>query len=244
MDFKDFPPIGGLMVSKMISEEGVQPGFMYREKITRDEDSGWRIFSGLESQEYLDDPENVGIYDPATILEIDPSIAELLLTGVGSVYERETESAGWNKVKDFALEDDYITTHTLTDDWTFEINNLFGRREEEDGELLYTTGDKSVRLAIWLEEGKSKSEIYAEQKEIIETRDQSEAKTLDRYDFSDSDVFRVGYLIKEMDGDKEYSVIYGFNIIDGEVLLSVFYFDDEVDLDWAIGVWKSMKAKS
>ena len=49
----DFPPIGGLMVSKLITEKGNKPMFMYREKRTRNEDSGWRIFSGFETDEYL-----------------------------------------------------------------------------------------------------------------------------------------------------------------------------------------------
>lgn len=227
----------------MISEQGFKPAFMYREKRTRDEDSGWRIFSGLESQDYIDNPANSGIYNPATILEIDASIAALLLKGVGSVYERKPDSAVWYEVTDFVLEDDYIVKHELTDDWTFEINNLFERRVEEDGELLYTTGDKSVRLVIWLEEGKSKDDIYNEHKLTIDTRDQTRARTLDKFDFSDSNVLRTGYLIKELDGEKEYSVIYGFSIIDGEVMLSVFYFDNEADLNWAIAVWKSIKVR-
>jgi len=241
MDIKDFPPIGGLMVSKEVAEKRHKPAFMYRVKRTRKEDSGWRIFSGLESQEYIDDPNNSGIYHPSTILEIDPSIGPLLLKGVGSVFERKADSIEWYAVTDFTLEGDYIVKHNITEDWKFEINNLFERQVEEDGELLYTTGDKSVRLVIWVIEGKFKNEIYNEYKNVIDTRDQSESRTLDRFDFSDEDVFRIGYLIKEEDERKEYGALYGFNIIDGQVLMTVFYFDNWDDVNWAVEVWKTIR---
>lgn len=147
---KKLAPIGTLMVSKMVMEEGKKPLFMYREKRIRPEDSGWRVFSGFESQEYTDDPNNTGIYAPATLIEKDPSVKKLLSHGVGSVFERKNEEAAWYRVYDFELEDDYRVKYKLTTFWGIEINNLFERiQEEESGDLMFTTGDKSLRLAIW-----------------------------------------------------------------------------------------------
>lgn len=240
-NFEDFPPIGGLMVSKMITEENLKPMFMYREKRTRPEDSGWRIFSGYEPEDYTDNPDNSGIYNPSTILKIDPTIADLLLKGIGSVYERESEKKSWYKVTDFELEDDYMVTHKLTDKWAIEINNLFERRVEESGSLLYTTGDKSVRLTTWEDKDKSKQKIYEEFKTRIETRDQSKTKTLQKFEFSDNKVLRTGYLVSETDGQKKYSVIYGSCIIDDEILQAAFYFDDSGDADWAVETWKGIR---
>jgi len=239
-NFDDFPAIGGLMVSKMVVDNNIKPGFMYREKRNRPEDSGWRIFTGLESEDYTEDPNNVGIYNPSTILRIDPSIADILLMGVGSVYERASEKTEWYKVTDFELEDDYLVKHKLNDNWTIEINNLFERIVEDNGDLLYTTDDKSVRLIIWEEEDKVKHDIYNEHKAIVENRDQSKAKTLNKFEFSDDKVLRIGYLIKETDGKKEYHVIYGFSIVDNEVLQLAFYFDDLKDLERAINTWKAI----
>lgn len=34
-NFDSFPPIGGLMVSKMVTDQNIKPRFMYREKRTR-----------------------------------------------------------------------------------------------------------------------------------------------------------------------------------------------------------------
>ena len=160
-NFENFPTIGGLMVSKMVVEENMKPRFLYREKRSSAQDSGWRIFTGFESEEYTDNPDNTGIYDASIILKIDPSLENILLKGIGSVYEREEDDSDWYRVTDFDLEDDYMTTHRLTEEWTIEINNLFERSIEEDGTLYYTTGDKSVRLTIWNSD-KNKEELFKE----------------------------------------------------------------------------------
>lgn len=241
-NFDNFPPIGGLMVSKMVVDENIKPNFMYREKRTRPEDSGWRIFTGFETEEYNDNPDNIGIYNPSTILKIDPTLQDILLKGIGSVYERSEDNSEWYKVTDFDIEDDYMTTHRLTENWTIEINNLFERSVEEDGTLYYTTGDKSVRLIIW-NSHKNKQELYVDYSQDIENRDQTKSKTLDKFEFSDNDVSRIGYLIEENDDKKAYSVIYGFSIIDKQVLQIAIYFDEKTDFDWAKNTWKNIKLK-
>ncbi|MBO9675907.1 MAG: DUF2185 domain-containing protein [Sphingobacteriaceae bacterium] len=240
--FENFPPIGGLMVSKMIVEGNMKPRFMYREKGICAEDSGWRIFSGYEPEGYVDDPQNIKIYSPSTILKIDSSIEKILLTGVGSAYERVDEQINWQKITDFELEDDYMVTHQLSDKWSININNLFERIEEKNGHLLYTTGDKSVRLFICNEQDRTKEEIYQERIQFIKDRDQSVAKTLNTFDFSDNQVLKVGYMINERDNHKTYQVIYGSSIIDQQFLMLALYFDDKKDIDWAIETWESIKA--
>ncbi|MFH6997574.1 DUF2185 domain-containing protein [Flavobacterium sp. FlaQc-57] len=242
-NFEDFPPIGGLMVSKMVVDKNIKPGFLYREKRTRPEDSGWRIFTGFESEEYTDNSANAGIYDPSTILKIDPSIKDILLKGVGSVYERTKDNSEWYKVTDFDLEDDYMTTQRLTEKWTIEINNLFERTIEEDGTLYYTTGDKSIRLIVWNSE-KNKEELYEEHKQDLDNRDQTKSKTLNKFEFSDNEASRIGYLIEENDEQKVYNVLFGFSIIDKEVIQAAFYFDEKADFDWAINTWKSIRLKA
>ena len=240
-NFDDFPNIGGLMVSKLVTEDKKKPLFIYREKRTGPEDSGWRIFSGYESEGYTENPDNCGIYNASTILKIDSSIKNLLFKGVGSVYERKSHKSDWYKVTDFELEDDYLIKDRLTKDWILEINNLFERTKEESGDILYTTGDKSLRIAIWNEENKKSEEIYNEHKLQILNRDQSIAKTLDTFDFSDDLIKRIGYQIKEKDDYKEYGVIYAFSFIDEEILQMAYYFDNEEDKKWALETWKGIE---
>lgn len=231
------------MVSKMVVDENIKPRFLYREKRTRPEDSGWRIFTGFETEEYNDNPDNAGIYNPSTILKIDPSLRDILLKGIGSVYEKTEDSSEWYKVTDFDLEDDYVTTHRLNEEWKIDINNLFERTIEEDGTLYYTTGDKSIRLIIWNSD-KSKDELYKEYKQEIESRDQKKSKTLDIFEFIDNGISRIGYLIQENDERKTYNVLFGFSIIEKQIVQSIFYIDEKDDFEWAIDTWKSIELKN
>ncbi|UYQ92664.1 DUF2185 domain-containing protein [Chitinophaga horti] len=224
-----------LLVSKMILDEKIEPRFMYREKRTRPEDTGWRVFCGLEGE---DEAEPV-ICTPEALIAIDPSVEDILHKGVGSVWEKD-EHNEWLQVLDFDMEDDYMATHQLTKDWTIDINNLFERRVEESGDLLYTTGDKSVRLTIWRADN-NKEALVQEYQGQIDNRDQSKSKTVQTFDQSDEQVARIGYIIEEEEGDKKYSVLYGFCIIDKEVVLAAIYFDYDGDLDWALETWKSIK---
>jgi hypothetical protein len=64
-------------------------GYLYREKPDTDNDSGWRVFSGEETQEYADDAQNFAMYNASTILEIDPSIGALLATHAPAAFERD-----------------------------------------------------------------------------------------------------------------------------------------------------------
>ncbi len=79
---------GACFATDMITVEGRKVGYMYREKPDSAEDSGWRFFSGKESQEYLDDPSHTAIYDVNTIANYDAEIIPLLDSPAGSAFER------------------------------------------------------------------------------------------------------------------------------------------------------------
>lgn len=72
---------------------------MYREEPDFDVDSGWRFLAGVESQEYLDDPKNMAIYDVNTIANYDPEIIPFLHAPIGSAFERDAGSGDFVKVK-------------------------------------------------------------------------------------------------------------------------------------------------
>jgi len=65
---------------------------MYGEGPDDDVDRGWRFFAGTESQEYLDDPNNLAIYDVNTIANYDPEIIPFLDAPIGSAFERDPQS--------------------------------------------------------------------------------------------------------------------------------------------------------
>lgn len=70
--------MGGCYASDKILVDGEPVGYMYREEAEDDWDSGWRFLSGTESDEYVNDPERVGIYDVNTVANYDRSILPLL----------------------------------------------------------------------------------------------------------------------------------------------------------------------
>lgn len=88
-DFKQLiSPMGSCIATDKITVDGLPVGYMYREEPDDEIDSGWRFFSGTETQEYTDDAENMMLYDVNTIANYDPSIIPYLNSSVGVELER------------------------------------------------------------------------------------------------------------------------------------------------------------
>lgn len=83
--------IGYILAPKVLVINKLKIRFMYREEPDNSSDSGWRVFSGEENQEYVDNPNNIGIYAAETILTIDRDIEKYLSSPVGSAFVRENE---------------------------------------------------------------------------------------------------------------------------------------------------------
>jgi hypothetical protein len=76
---------------------------MYRQTPATTQDSGWRFMSGFESDEYMSDPTNQGIFNVNTIANYDPEIIPLLDSPVGSAFERTEGEGPLVPVVDFRL---------------------------------------------------------------------------------------------------------------------------------------------
>jgi hypothetical protein len=79
---------GACFATDKITVEGQRVRFMYRERPDGDIDSGWRFLAGSESDDYMGDPENMGLYDVNTIANYDPDIVPFLDAPIGSAFER------------------------------------------------------------------------------------------------------------------------------------------------------------
>ena len=93
---------GYVLATKLLVNRKLPVRFMYREEGEKG-DSGWRFFAGIEKQEYVDDPDNIGIYDIQTILDIDESVAPYLSALTGSVFERKGISGPFERNDDFGF---------------------------------------------------------------------------------------------------------------------------------------------
>lgn len=79
---------GSCVATDRIMVDGMPVGRMHREEPKDQIDSGWTFMAGDESQEYVDDPANWGIYDVNTIANYDPSITSLLESEPGYEFSR------------------------------------------------------------------------------------------------------------------------------------------------------------
>ena len=80
--------VGGCLATDHILVDGKKVGFMYREESKFEGDSGWRFFSGEESQAYTDDAKHTGIYDVNTVANYDSAIIPYLDAEKGSAFGR------------------------------------------------------------------------------------------------------------------------------------------------------------
>jgi hypothetical protein len=79
---------GYCLATDQITVNGNLVGFMYREEPDGPQDSGWRFFSGTESDEEANDPSKVGMFSLNTIANYDGSIIPLLSAGFGRAFAR------------------------------------------------------------------------------------------------------------------------------------------------------------
>ena len=79
----------GCIATNRITVEGCKVGYCYREEPDGDWDSGWRFTTGDESDAYMDDPNNAGIYKLNTICNDDSDIIPLLNTPAPCAFERD-----------------------------------------------------------------------------------------------------------------------------------------------------------
>ena len=76
-------------ITDEVTVEGKKIGWCYREEPEEDfPDSGWRFFSGEESDDYLNDPQNTSLADLNSACNFDPDILPLLSAPYGSAFAR------------------------------------------------------------------------------------------------------------------------------------------------------------
>ncbi len=231
---------GGCLATDMITVEGRKVGYMYREEPRNQQDSGWIFTAGQESQAYMDDAANHGIYDVNTIANYDPDIIAFLDAPAGTAFEREGPSGPFAQVggepwelekkqpvpskkwppPGFPIvEGDYALTAT----WSIHLPERFARRVEEGALVLWRPG-----LTIWLtawnnDHGESQAKRLAGIKESASQKrfqeHESNAKSLSRY----------SYRMREENDNGPVESLNGFVINDDGHLQMAIYFDNPGD---------------
>lgn len=95
-----------LASSLILNERPLPIRFFYKEDPQHDNDTGFRFYSGQETDEFLLE-EDAACVAPLDCMErLDPSISDLVRKSeVGSVWERLPDSNDWVPVYDYQIPD-------------------------------------------------------------------------------------------------------------------------------------------
>lgn len=100
-DIKDLiHPMGYCYASDKITIDGLPVGYMYREASEEEGDSGWRFYSGTETDEYVEDEHHFMMFDVNYIANCDPAIIPYLKSKRGVELERVEGSNKFIEIKE------------------------------------------------------------------------------------------------------------------------------------------------
>lgn len=85
-------------VTQRVLREGSRVGYLYREEPDNERDSGWRLFAGDESPEYMEGAGNVAFVSLGAVLNHDDSFLTLLDSPVGGAFARDPQTGEFRPV--------------------------------------------------------------------------------------------------------------------------------------------------
>jgi len=85
---------GGAIVSRQIVERTGNIKWLSREAPLSPQDSGWRVLSDRDTDEYLSDPANMTMVDFNELCDIEPACIGIYLLPVGSDIQLVVEPDG------------------------------------------------------------------------------------------------------------------------------------------------------
>lgn len=94
MAIEFIPNAGACLASMNVLSGAGRIKWMVREESQAPADNGWRIFSAIDSSEYLSDAKNLGITDFNTICELEPALIGIWNLPVGSDLQIVDEGDG------------------------------------------------------------------------------------------------------------------------------------------------------
>jgi len=92
------------LVSKLCFDENIPIRFLYKTVPEHLNDTGWRMYTGYEDDEYLANELANLLPVPVTkMCEMDDSLTELVTFNAGTVWERTPDNDSWERVYDFKI---------------------------------------------------------------------------------------------------------------------------------------------
>ena len=75
-------------LSKKVLDENWKVGFMYRDELLNEQDSGWSFMAGNEDDEYNSNSQNIALVTIGEVSQIDPDILKYIDNPVGTTLIR------------------------------------------------------------------------------------------------------------------------------------------------------------
>lgn len=244
LDARQIKPLatkrGGCLATDMITVGGQKVGYMVRDKPRNSIDSGWQFFSGEESQDYLDDANNLSIYDVNTIANYDPDIIPYLDAPFGASFERRSKGGQFVQVAGEPYTAGPPTAsparrwpppgfplvegeHVLTSSWAIHLPESFARRIEGGSLVLWRPG-----LTMWFhawrnDRGDSQAQRLATAKAAA-----SAARFAEREVVTDR-ITRFDCRLREGGDDGPVESVHAMIFSDAGHVQMAVYFDDPLD---------------
>lgn len=93
-------PRGYCYASDMVTVDGLPVGYMYKETPEDEADTGWRFYSGTETEEYVNDEYHFMMFDLNYIANCDPAIIPYIKNRIGVELERIQGTDKFRKIED------------------------------------------------------------------------------------------------------------------------------------------------
>lgn len=84
---------GGMIITKSLLEGTSKLKWMFRENSANEVDNGWRAIGDTDTQEYINDSENMAVVDFNTFANIEPAILTIYNLPVGTDLEFRIENS-------------------------------------------------------------------------------------------------------------------------------------------------------
>jgi hypothetical protein len=228
----------GCIATDLITVDGRPVGYMYRESPDYDADSGWRFLAGDESDEYMDDASNHGLYTVNTIANYDNDIIPLVDEPVGSAFARNPKTGRFESVGSLiaphnCLHPEFpVVTgdHKLNSTWCVSLPLKFNRRIEDRSLVLWRPG-VTLYFNDWNNDRSQSIDIRLAQLKADISPDGFELQV----QYMES-IQLFSYRLVE-DG---VNALYGFVIAEEGYLQVAIYFDNESDIDLVRSMFASI----
>lgn len=110
------------LVSKLCFDETLPIRFMYKTVPEHLNDTGWRMFTGYETEEFLEDQlSNLLPVPVEKMCRLDPSLTELVTYNAGTVWERVPGSDAWERVHDYRIPSHNVDVEITNDVDRFNV---------------------------------------------------------------------------------------------------------------------------